>query len=66
MKGEITMSLLQKLAEKRSKKAKAERARRVPAMNERDRKAAALAAKEWDNFLNYDGDEQIPIDVSLL
>lgn len=60
------MSLFQKLAEKRSKKTMRPQERKVPAMNEYDRKAAALAAKELENFWNYEGDEQVPIDVALL
>lgn len=57
---------LRKLAGKWPQKAKSERVGKVPAMNERDRKAAALAAKEMVNFMNYQGDEQPPIDVALL
>lgn len=60
------MNLLRKLAEKRPKKTMQPQERKVPAMIERDRKAAALAAKELENFWNYEGDEQVPIDVTLL
>ena len=31
-----------------------------------DRRAAAQAAKEQQNFMDYDGSEQMPIDVEML
>lgn len=35
-------------------------------MTDADRRAAALSAKEQENFMSYDGSEQPPIDVEQL
>ena len=39
---------------------------RIAAQTEADRRAALVAAKEQENFMDYDGTEQPEIDVSEL